>query len=255
MKILIFLLFLCNFIFADNDLSLEKIFKKNKVKGTIVIQSLSSNKSYVFNPKRANTRLLPASTFKIPNSLIVLDTKVIKDEKEIILWDRKKRFLDVWNKNQTLKTAFKYSCVWCYQYFASKLSLDIYNDYLIKLKYGNMKTGNNLTGFWLSGDIKISSYEQIEFLKKLYTEKLPFKSKHLKLVKKIMIEEKNNKYILHAKTGWATSPENKHGWYVGYIETSKDTWFFSTNLLISDFKRLYLRKELTLEVFKYYNII
>lgn len=255
MKIFISLLFLCSFIFADNDLSLEKIFKKNKVKGTIVIQSLNSNKSYVFNAKRANTQLLPASTFKIPNSLIALDTKVIKDEKEIIFWDRKKRFLDVWNKNQTLKTAFKYSCVWCYQYFASKLSLDIYNDYLTKLKYGNMKTGNDLTSFWLSGDIKISPYEQIEFLKKVYTEKLPFTSEHLRLVKKIMIEEKNNKYTLHAKTGWATSSKNKHGWYVGYIETSKDIWFFSTNLLISDFKRLYLRKQLTLEVFKSYNII
>lgn len=249
MKYLIVLNIFSLFLFAQ-DTDIKNIFNELKVDGTIVVQSLNKKDTFVYNKKRANKRLLPASTFKIPHTLIVLNEKIIKDKNQIIKWDGKKRFLDVWNKDQTIKSAFQYSCVWCYQNFASQLSLNRYNEYVNKLSYGNKKTGKVVTTFWLKGDIKISAIEQIDFLRQLYLNTLPFNKEHMQLLKNIMIEEQNSTYTLHAKTGWATSVKDKHGWYVGYVETKEDVWFFATNLLINDFKRLHLRKELTLKVLK-----
>lgn len=168
-KLLVFLLVI-NFAYANK---IEEIFKEYNIEGTIVIKALNKNIQYIYNEQRAKKALLPASTFKIPNSLIILNEKLLKDENEIIKWDNKKRFLEVWNKDQTLKTAFKYSCVWCYQKYSKEISIDKYKYYLKQFNYGNKKVGNSSYNFWLQGDIKISALEQIEFLKNLYLENLP----------------------------------------------------------------------------------
>ena len=57
---------------------------------------------------------IPASTFKIPNTLIALEEGVIKDQFEVIKWDGVVRQYAPWNADQTLATAFSRSCVWCY---------------------------------------------------------------------------------------------------------------------------------------------
>ncbi|AXH09248.1 class D beta-lactamase [Malaciobacter halophilus] len=253
-KLFVFLLLLCSLVKAE-DIEIKSIFNSFDVDGTIVIQSLYSKKNYVYNLNRATKPLLPASTFKIPNSLIILNEKLLHDENQIIKWDKKKRFLNVWNQDQTLKTAFRYSCVWCYQKFAKKISIQKYEKYLKLLDYGNKKVGIDSSSFWLDGDIKITAFEQVEFLRKLYLNNLPLDKKYINIVKDIMFEEKNRKYKLSSKTGWATSVKNKHGWYVGFLETKKEVWFFATNLLIEDFKRLDLRKKVTLEVLKQKRVI
>ncbi|PHO10361.1 class D beta-lactamase [Malaciobacter canalis] len=253
-RLFVLLLFISSLLKAE-DIEIRLVFNSFNVDGTIVIQSLNSNKNYAYNLNRATKPLLPASTFKIPNSLIILNEKLLKDENQIIKWDNKKRFLDVWNQDQTLKSAFKYSCVWCYQKFAKQISIQKYENYLKLFDYGNKKVGTDSSSFWLDGDIKITAFEQVEFLKKLYLNNLPLDKKYINIVKDIMFEEKNRKYKLSSKTGWATSVKNKHGWYVGYLETKNDVWFFATNLLIEDFKRLDLRKKVTLEVLRQKRVI
>jgi len=129
---------------------LDAIFKENNVEGTIVIASLDGKKTFIHNRERADTRLCPASTFKIANSLIALETGVVKDDNEVIKWDGQKRFLDEWNKDQNLNTAFKQSCVWAYQGFAENIGTDRYKKLLKKLNYGNQIPGPELTSFWLT---------------------------------------------------------------------------------------------------------
>ena len=70
-------------------------------------------------------------------------------------------------------------------------------------------------------------------------------------LKEIMIDEKNEDYTIRAKTGW----EGKYGWYVGYIETKDDVWFFSTNIDTKSKDDLPKRKEITLEALKIKGII
>jgi len=209
----------------SNDKELENIFKKTKITGTIVISSLQGNKEYIYNNSRAIKRYIPASTFKIPNTLIALEERVIQDEYEIIKWDGKKRFYELWNKDQTLQSAISLSCVWYYQRFAKQIGDDKYLYYLNKLQYGNEKTGLDVSTFWLEGDMKISAVEQISFLKKLYKNDLPFKQKYIDITKKILTVKTTENYIIKAKSGWS----GKIGWYIGYVETKNDIWFFTLN--------------------------
>lgn len=227
------------------DASIAKLFENAQVKGTIIIESLDGKERYVYNDARARTPVLPASTFKIPNTLIALQEGVVSAD-SIIVWDGVQRNRVEWNHDQNLSSAFKSSCVWCYQRFARAIGLEKYTEYLHQLHYGNAEGGTDVERFWLDGALRISAYEQITFLKKLYKNELPFEQEHLDLLKSIMIDEQGNGYVLRAKTGWAV-PKNEaeYGWYVGYVENTKGVYFFATNLLSPT-----LCKALTLEILK-----
>lgn len=255
MRWLLPLLFCSLSLLANDDATLAKLFDNFGVKGTMVIESLDGIESFVYNEARAKMPLLPASTFKIPNTLIALEEGVV-NEKSLIVWDKVKRSVPAWNQDQTLESAFKTSCVWCYQGFARQIGLEAYNAYLKKLHYGNEKTGNDVERFWLDGKLRISAYEQIAFLKKLYQNELPFRRSDIDLLKKMMIDEQGEDFVIHAKTGWAV-PKNAehHGWYVGYVESAKGVYFFATNLLTPSSDELPLRKRITLDALRYKKLL
>lgn len=232
----------------DNDLA--NIFDRSKLNGTIVISALNDDIKYIYNEQRAVKSYIPASTFKIINTLIALEEKVIKDEDEIIKWDGKVRSYTPWNKDQTLQSAISVSCIWCYQKFAKEIGNDKYLAYLKNINYGNHKTGSKVTTFWLDGDIKISAMEQIEFLKKLYRNELPFKQRYIDITKKILTVEKTENYIIKAKTGFS----GKIGWYIGYVETKNGVWFFALNTDVTKDKLKY-REQIVMEALKMKNII
>ena len=249
-KFKIFFLILLSINLFAWDKEVEEVFKKYKVEGTIVIESLNKKKIHIYNDKRASELFSPASTFKIPHSLIALNEGIVKKD-SVIVWDKKIREYESWNKDQILLTAFKSSCVWCYQEFASKIGVEKYKKYLKELNYGNKKIGDDVTRFWLDESLEITTFEQIKFLKRFYTNNLPFKIEDINLLKEIMIDEKNENYTIRAKTGW----EGRYGWYVGYVETKDDVWFFSTNIDTKSKDDLPKRKAITLEALKIKGII
>ncbi len=234
---------------------MSKIFTEREVKGTIIISALDSKTEFVYDKERAGKRFLPASTFKIPNTLIALEENAIDNEMEIIKWDGKDKGWSPWNKDQTLETAFPLSCVWFYQELAKRVGNMKYLYHLDKLNYGNKKTGPEVTTFWLDGELKISAREQIDFLKKLYKEELPYKKIYIQLLKHLMIVKKSPAYTIHAKTGWAMRIKKQIGWYVGYVETDQNLWFFATNLDIAKKSDAAYREEITLEALKLKEII
>jgi beta-lactamase class D len=233
-----------------DDADLAKLFQDRGVEGTIIISSLDGKMNHVHNSHRSETRFVPASTFKIPNTLIALEEGAIKNEKEVIQWDGKDRGFDAWNKDQSLETAFPVSCVWFYQELAQRVGNEKYLTHLKKLRYGNEKTGPDVTTFWVEGDLKISAREQINLLKKLYEESLPYSKGNMNLLKKIMIVEENPQFTIRAKTGWAMRTDPQQGWYVGYVETKGQIWFFATNLEIRKKGDDALRKEITMAALK-----
>lgn len=237
------------------DSGLGKLFSDRGVEGTIIISSLDGETEYLFNKERSEEGFLPASTFKIANTLISLDEGIIGSEKEVIKWDGKDRGWDQWNKDQSLETAFPISCVWFYQELAKRVGNSKYLSHLVKLNYGNMLTGPNLATFWLDGDLKISAREQINLLKKLYKNQLPFKNKHFKILKKIMIVDKTPQCIIRAKTGWAVRVSKQIGWYVGYVETRGNVWFFATNIDIKRKSDASYREEITMNALKLEGIV
>lgn len=209
-----------------------KEFKSAELEGTFVLTKLNSDSLNVFNVSRSGEGFLPASTFKIINSMISLETEVIKDEKEIIKWDGKKRFYDKWNSDQNLASAIKYSCVWFYQELARRIGRERMQGYLDSTSYGNSKIGEKIDTFWLEGDLRISAIEQIKFLTKFLNKDLPFTDRNMEISKNILLVESTEFSKLYAKTGWTARVEKDKqiGWYVGFVEKENDTWIFAMNI-------------------------
>ena len=230
---------LLTFIFALSvlfDVSAQKVqdfssyFKEKDLEGGFFLYNYQKKEYIISNKKEFLRATSPASTHKIINSLIALETGVIKDENEVIKWDGQKRSQNAWNADHDLKNAFKNSTVWFYQELARRIGEENYRKYLKACIYGNQDISGGLTTYWLGSSLLISPKNQLEFLVKLYEEKLPFSKRTFEIVKRIMIREENPDYLLRGKTGWSDTPPNDIGWYVGYIETKGNTYFFATRV-------------------------
>lgn len=236
-------------LFAE-DHAIEKLFTEQGIEGTIVISSLNTRQTFIHNDSRANRRFSPASTFKILNTLVSLEERAIAGKDAILKWDGHSYDFPDWNRDQTLESAFKVSCVWCYQELARKVGGEKYRNYIKKTSYGNLLEPFEETTFWLDGSLLISATEQIDFLRKVYLRTLPFSISSYETLRQIMHAEQKPTFKIWAKTGWATRVKPQIGWYVGYVETSKDVWFFATNIDIRNEKELLLRRQLTADALR-----
>lgn len=234
---------------------LEKLITQNDLTACVYIVKADYTDSLVVNADRVDSMFLPASTFKIPNTLIALEEKAIKGLYDTIKWDGVTRSVDEWNHDQTLKSAFKYSCVWFYQELARRIGLEKYSIWLKKLNYGNEIAGPGVDDFWLQGDIKISAREQVTFLRKVYYREYPFSSDHYNILNRAMLVDSTADYKLFAKTGWAARLEKQVGWYVGYVESQGKVWFFAANLTINKEEEIVFRRELIIKALKDLKII
>lgn len=223
--------------FAKDEVRPEfkKYFDEYNLTGTFVLYDSSAKKFIRYNPERAKQASIPASTFKIANSLIGLETGEIT-ENYIFKYNGEKRLLPAWEKDFTLKDAFQASCVPCYQGLARKIGAQRMQKYLKKLKYGNHNISSGIDQFWLTGGMRISADEQIKFLRNLYAEKLLISKNSQQIVKRIMLREDMPNYKIYGKTGWQTDDLSnsigKHslGWYVGFIEKQDKVYFFALNV-------------------------
>ena len=209
---------------------LKRFFDEYKVEGCFVLYDKKENKFTRYNSKRCAERFTPASTFKIPNSLIALETGVIKDENEIIKWDGVKRDRAEWNRDHTLDSAFEFSAVWFYQEIARRVGEERMRKYVNDFAYGNRDVTGGIDQFWLRGNLRISPDEQITFLRKIYENKLPVSARSIEILKKIMLMESNTNYKLFAKTGAGRNGVKRLGWYVGFIEQNGNVYYFANNI-------------------------
>lgn len=223
------------------DNSLKKHFDDNHVDGTFGIFNNASGQFTIYNLSRfKDSAYLPASTFKIVNSLIGLETGKIRDEKMIIKWDGVIRKLPAgdtavsWNKDLTMAEAFKASAVPYYQEVARRIGKQSMQFYLDTLGYGaryeKSKIGT-IDTFWLDNTVKVTTDEQLGLVKKLYFDQLPFQKRSMRIVKDVMVVEKNSNYTLAYKTGLGFRENgNAVGWMVGWIEENQHPQFFALNI-------------------------
>lgn len=209
----------------------QEILQKSRIKGSILIYNTQANKLYSNDFKWAKTAKLPASTFKIPNSLIALETSIVQNDSSVLKWNGEKRELKIWEKDLTFKQAFHLSCVPCYQEIARKVGVKKMKEYTSKFQYGNLHISkDNLDKFWLEGKSTISQYQQIEFLKAFYENKLPISKRTSDIMKRIMVMDTINNYVLSGKTGWSVRNGNNNGWFVGYLKKPNNNLFFAVNI-------------------------
>ncbi|MCC7297495.1 MAG: class D beta-lactamase [Bacteroidia bacterium] len=209
----------------------QRLLDSEKLDGVILIKHAQSKQEWSNDIYDAYKGFLPASTFKIPNTIIGLETGIIASENHVFKWSGNKHINEKWNQDLSLHDAFHYSCVPCYRELARKVGFEKMTQMLDKLKYGTMKVSpENLDLFWLEGASKISCKEQIDFLERLYFDQLGLKKTTTETMKRIMVIEKTADYTYSGKTGMAETEMSISGWFVGFVETPKDTYFFATHI-------------------------
>lgn len=211
----------------DNDL--KKYFDSAYVDGSFSLLDNATEEITVYNMKLDTQRILPASTFKIVNSLIGLQTGKITDENMVIKWDSIKRWNNEWNKDLTMTEAFKVSAVPYYQEVARRIGRDTMQLWIDSVHYGNMNISGPIDSFWLDNTLKISPDEQLGLVNRLYFDKLPFDKRAQQIVRDVMLQENNTLYKLSYKTGWGFDEKNNSvGWVIGWIEENRHVYFFVT---------------------------
>lgn len=201
------------------------------VEGAILIYDFKDDKYYSNDFEWTKKGKLPASTFKIANSIIALETGVVENDSTLFKWNGQERNFRSWEQDLIFRNAFHFSCVPCYQEVARKIGAKKMTEYLDKLEYGNMKVDStNIDLFWLEGESRIDQFQQIDFLKRFYQSELLISEPTEAIMKRMMVIEENDEYKLSGKTGWSISNGSNNGWFVGYIESRNKTYFFATNV-------------------------
>ncbi|MCI4667127.1 MAG: class D beta-lactamase [Bacteroidia bacterium] len=224
------------------------------VHGGIVIFDEGKRTMHVYNPGRIDSAFLPASTFKIPNSLISLQVGAVADTSEVVPWDSVDRVFKAWNRDHNMASALPVSALWFYQEMARRVGAETMRSYLDTLRYGNRDT-TDIDMFWLNNTLKITPREQITFLEKVYHERVPFEKRHIDAVKKMLILKKTDSYTLMGKTGWGDIVEPNIGWLVGWLETKENVYHYALNIDIVDSKDRYARRKIVDNVFKEMGVI
>ena len=222
---------------VDEDKSLEKYFAEHKVTGCFGLYNNATNQFTFYNKKRfTDSSYLPASTFKIVNSLIGLQTGVISSDSMVIKWDSIQRNVVAWNKDLSMYEAFRVSAVPYYQEVARRIGKQRMEFWMDTVNYGAgakdtvFRISTAIDTFWLDNTLKITPDEELGLVKMLYFNQLPFFKAYQEKVKQAMLFENTTMYRLAYKTGWGKKENGDHlAWIVGWIEENNHPYFFVLN--------------------------
>ena len=213
------------------------LFSARNVSGSFVLLDVASGKTIVVGREDATRRHPPCSTYKIPNTLIGLETGVIPDEHFILKWDgTKHEESDDWNRDHDLSSAMKYSVVWYYQEVARRIGEPRMKTWLRALRYGNESTDGGIDHFWLGDDdshhggMRISALEQVDVLRRLRAGELPVTPAHAALVTRLLPSVRVGEVDVRGKTGLGESAGRTVGWIVGYAERADRAWVYATHV-------------------------
>lgn len=214
--------------------SWAKVFEAAKVQGTMLLFDEKSGRFLVHDLQRARRGFIPASTFKLFNSLVALEERAVADEYETLRWDGVERPQEGWNRDNSLASSMKYSVVWFHQEMARRVGKAKMAHWITASGYGNADIEGGVDRFWLDGALRISAEQQISFLRKLADGKLPFSPATQETVRRIALIEDGIGYHLHGKTGWGGAGSSGEdagiGWWTGWVERNGRRWFFAINI-------------------------
>jgi beta-lactamase class D len=211
---------------------LEPCFRAAGVDGAMVVRDSAREEIQCYGGALCQTRFLPASTFKIPNSIIGLETGVVSGPEFGLRWDGTERRIAAWNRDHTLATAIASSVVWYYQEVARRIGEARMRAWVDRLGYGNRDMGGGIDRFWLDGALRISPSEQVEFLRRFERGELPISARTAGVVRHIIELERGDDWVLRGKTGWIIRTEEEVLWLVGWVERARDRRIYFATLLV-----------------------
>jgi beta-lactamase class D len=219
-------------------------FRDKGLAGCFALVDAASGRSTLVGAARARQRFVPASTFKIPNSLIAFETGVVRDADEVLPYGGGPVSVPAWAKDMSLREAMPISNVPIFQEVARRVGLARYRDWLVRLDYGNRDPGTVVDRFWLEGPLRISALEEAAFNARLGRMALPASPRAQGLVHEITRVESRDGAVLHAKTGWYVQRgQTSIGWWSGWIARAGTVQAFTLNMDMPQMAQAPLRLE------------
>ena len=208
----------------------QQAFQAEHLTGAMALFDSRDGKLLCSDAERCDKGYVPASTFKIANTIIGLETGVLSDAESPMPWDGKEYSNPDWNRDHTLRSAIQVSCVPCFQGVARKVGEARMSEWLNRLDYGNHDSSGKIDFFWLGGALRISPLQQVDFLRRLDGGKLPIQERTLDIVRDVLTLDVGPEHVLRGKTGFAGPPEqpSEVGWFVGFVELGERRVFFAT---------------------------
>lgn len=207
----------------------QAALQAERMSGAMALFDSKDGKLRCSDPARCERGYLPASTFKIANTIIGLETGVLEDAETALPWDGKQYSVPEWNRDHTLRSAIQVSCVPCFQSVARKVGAERMQDWVTRLDYGNRDISGKLDAFWLTGGLRISPFQQIDFLRRLDGGRLPIQAHTLDVVRDVLTLDVGPDHVLRGKTGLNRPPEQElAAWFVGFVELGERRVFFAT---------------------------
>jgi len=208
----------------------SQLFRSAGVTGAFVLYDVTQNQLVGHNRERAYTQFVPASTFKVANTLVGLSVGAVKSIDEMLPYGGKPQPFKAWEKDMSLREAIAMSNIAIYQELARRIGLTRMHDSLATMHYGNGEVGTVTDRFWLDGPLKISAVEQTEFLAKLAQGVLPFPQTQQETVRESIRLEQRDNWTLYGKTGWENYPNPGVGWWVGWVMKNGHMYAFALNM-------------------------
>ncbi len=209
---------------------LAALLAERRLSGSIVLYDVETRQLLCSAEGACDVPLGPASTYKIPHSLIGLELGELESPDHSFKWDGKEYSVPAWNQDHTLRSAMEVSCVPCFQQLARRIGEDRMTVALRELDYGNGTLGGPLDQFWLeAGGLRITPRQQVEFLYRLQTRQLPFSAWAMDTTVEVIPKTEGQGTTLRGKTGMYGS-QPPVGWYVGWLEWNGGVTFFATAL-------------------------
>jgi beta-lactamase class D len=227
---------------------LAKRFADAGTAGTFVGYKIDDYLVIASDKDRSGEAKLPASTYKIPNSIIALETGVVSDpDKDVFKWDGVVRSIEAWNKDHTLRSAIAASVVPVYQEIARRIGQERMQKYVDLFEYGNRDIGGGIDQFWLTGNLRIDPVQQVDFVDRLRRGTLPVSKRSQDLVRDILPVTKVGDSIIRAKSGLLGAEIGKPslGWMVGWAEKGSANTVFALNLDVREPRHIADRMKLT----------
>lgn len=211
------------------DLDLSDYF--GEYDGSFVLYDKEGNKWNLYNSTLAYERISPDSTYKIYDALFALEEDIITPENTLLTWDHKDYPFESWEKDQTLQTAMSGSVNWYFEALDDRIGKDKLYSYIHETGYGNEEMGDDLSSYWMESNLRISPVEQVELLNAFCQNSFGFDSENIQAVKDSIQLTSSDDGILYGKTGTGNiNGKNINGWFIGFVETSDNTYFFATNI-------------------------
>lgn len=210
--------------------ALGALFEDAGVSGTLVVYDVGADRLYGHDEARARTRFVPASTFKIPHTLIGLATGAVADVDEVLPYGGQAQPFPQWEHDMGLREAIAISAVPIYQSLARRIGPERMREAVTRLGYGNRAVEGPIDRFWLDGPLAISAVEQAVFLAHLAEGRLPYPVALQRQVAEVILLERGGDWRLYGKTGWQGAPGPGVGWWVGWVERQGRVFAFALNI-------------------------